>query len=965
MSRHGALSPAAHTVWAKSLDKNGAWLPLWRHLDDSADVARHLFDRWLAPNVVRLLAEPFDGDRDAARVAATFLAGIHDIGKATPAFAIQDGDLAQKMREAGLWMPDTKWDLPERQLAHHAVAGHHILKDWLTAQGWPVGAARAWGVIVGGHHGLPPDQTAEDEAQPAKRPCLYLDDAWHTVRLELIERVATRTGMSGRIPEWAGVALSQQFQVIATALVILADWIASNEDLFPFYKEPPEAREDPGRVSKALARLRLPAPWRARPPQGPATEVFRQRFSLPADATPRPVQEAALDLARSMPEPGIMIIEAPMGEGKTEAALAAAEVLAERFRAGGLFVALPTQATSDAIFARILDWLDRIAAGGGDPGGSIALSHGKAKFNRLFQGLVVAGTMRDIGREDETDDRHAERRRRAHKAHKAGKAGRSFTEHALTAHAWLMGHKKTHLANVVVGTIDQVLFAGLKARHLMLRHLAVAGKVVVIDEIHAYDAYMSSYLTKVLTWLGGYGVPVIALSATLPAARCAELVAAYQVGRRSTGRRRGGNPDQVTVPTGYPLLTWTEGDQVRGEPVAASARRTTVHMEALNDDLSTLVATLRETLADGGCVLVVRNTVRRVLEAAEAIEKEFPGEVTVAHARFIVADRLRNDDDLLRRFGPPDGTRERPARHIVVASQVAEQSLDVDFDVLVTDLAPVDLVLQRMGRLHRHQRGDGQSDRPEKVRVPLAFITGTDFSETPPVLERAAERYVYSKHVLLRSAAALLPRFGKTISLPDDIPSLVAEAYGEQRIGPPEWQEAMDEAAGTWDDRTAERRSRARVFQVDAPGRVGKAIVGWLGGNIGEADDDNAKGRAQVRDAAPRLEAILVQADPDGRWHTPAWLDESRGSLPVPQQETPSEQVSEVLGACTISLPLDFSNQKCEDELWQATPPAWEFAHLIYRLPALVVDEHGWGELGGQSIRYTTQRGLEVFRRDE
>jgi CRISPR-associated endonuclease/helicase Cas3 len=943
-------------------------------MDDSAAVARHLFDHWLAPNVVRLLSEPFGGDVDAGRTAVTFLAGIHDIGKATPAFAVQADTLAQKMRNEGLWMPNTKRDLDDRSRAHHAIAGHHVLMRWLVEQGWSIEAACTWGIVVGGHHGVPPDEGTESDARPEEVPCLYGKDQWDSVRTELIEWIAARSGASTRLDGWRDLALTQQAQVLATALVIVSDWIASNDALFPFFKNLPEVREDPARAATALAKLGLPAPWRAKPPEVPTDELYAQRFALPAAATPRPVQEAALDLARRMPEPGLLVIEAPMGEGKTEAALAAVEVLAERFQAGGMFLALPTQATSDAIFTRVLHWLDRIKASGGDPGGSIALSHGKAGFNRLFQELVALGRIRDVGRDDEPDDRHAKRshRARALGRHRHGgsedPAWEAFTQHALAAHSWLMGRKKIHLANVVVGTIDQVLFAGLKARHLMLRHLALAGKVVVIDEIHAYDAYMNSYLTKVLTWLGRYGVPVVALSATLPSGRRRELITAYQEGRRQASRReaarrgksswQAADPERATA--GYPLLTWTEGETVRSQPVAASARQTTVHIEALDDELSSLVNTLREALVDGGCAVVIRNTVRRVLEAAEAIEKEFPGEVTVAHARYIVADRLRNDDDLLCRFGPPDGTRQRPRRHIVVASQVAEQSLDVDFDLLVTDLAPIDLVLQRMGRLHRHER----EARPERLRVPRTFITGADFSQSPPTLEEAAARHVYGAHALLRSAAVLVPRFGKTISLPDDIPSLVEAAYGDERIGPPEWHEAMDEAACEWQKRTEKREDRAGDFQISPP-RMGKEpIFGWIAAGIGEADEES-QGRGQVRDGAPQLEAILVQTDSDSRWHTPAWLDEDRRSLAVPRDEKPSDQLAEVLGACTIRLPLEFSDPQSEDELWEATPVAWELSPMIYRLPVLVVNEDGWGEVDGRRLRYTAQRGLEVFTRDE
>lgn len=144
------LSEAARSVWAKSIDERGGWLPLWQHMDDSAGVANQIFHQWLAPSVKLLFASEFDGDVDQARVALTFLAGAHDLGKATPAFAVQDTVLAQRMCEQQLYMPPSKVVLVDRHLAHHSVAGQHLLVRWLIEQGWAKPTARAWGVVIGG-----------------------------------------------------------------------------------------------------------------------------------------------------------------------------------------------------------------------------------------------------------------------------------------------------------------------------------------------------------------------------------------------------------------------------------------------------------------------------------------------------------------------------------------------------------------------------------------------------------------------------------------------------------------------------------------------------------------------------------------------------------------------------------------------------------------------------------------------
>ena len=925
-------------MWAKSLNAEGAWLPLWQHLDDAADIAGGLFGEWLSPAVRELIAEPFGADLDAAHAAVTFLAGVHDVGKATPAFAIQDAELACRMREHGLNMPATKKELFDRQRVPHALAGYHLLRRWLLAHGFPPRAVAGWAVIVGGHHGVPPEPPTANDSDPSEYPDLYGEPLWNPAQQEMLDRMARRTGALDHLDRWREAPLTAAFQVVVSGLVIMADWIASDDALLPFHAETlPEAHHDESRSAAALSRLALPPTWA--PADAPALveQLFSTRFDLPAGARPRPVQDAAHDIAEHTPSPGLMVIEAPMGEGKTEAALAAAEVMARRWGCGGVLVALPTQATTDAMFARVVDWLDALGSGD-EPVGAITLSHGKARVNRLFQGIVRSGHPTQVGCDEQDTDTE------------------NGCGHAVVAHAWLSGRKKSQLANFVVGTIDQLLFAALKSRHLVLRHLALAGKVVIIDEVHAYDAFMNSYLTKVLTWLGAYRVPVIALSATLPADRRAALLDAYQQGRTH-------QPEPAEEPgerVAYPLISWTGQSRVESREIPASGRHTKVSLDLLpggvDHDLGPLAELLEDSLSDGGCAVVVRNTVGRVLDTAAVLHRRFPGEVSIAHSRFITADRLRNDDQLLDWFGPPRRGTVRPTRRIVVASQVIEQSLDVDFDLLVTDLAPVDLILQRMGRLHRH---DGR-ERPVKLRRARTVIAGADFGSDPPALERAAADYVYHRFPLLRSAAVLQPRFGGTITLPDDIAPLVAAAYGPGPVGPPEWHDELTIQHRRFLDDIERRTARAADFQIDRPCRPGDAILGWVSGNVGEADDD-AQGQGQVRDGARSLEVILVQQGPSGQWTTPDWLPPEQAGIPVPTDRTPNQTVASVLLECTLRLPLALSGEGIDAELRSHTPPPWQHSKLIYRLPAVVIDGQRRGRIGDREISYSPETGLQVL----
>ncbi|MCF0081593.1 CRISPR-associated helicase Cas3' [Streptomyces lomondensis] len=934
-------------------------------MEDSAAVAGLLWDQWLPVGVRRLVAEALPEGESDARALAVWLTGVHDIGKATPAFACQVDQLADMMRDQGLEMRSAKAMGPDRRIAPHGLAGQLLLGEWLEERhGWASARTGQFTVAVGGHHGVPPEHgqiKALYEHEELLRTPGPSSRVWQQVQTELLDACARNFGVGERLGEWRKVSLPQPAQVLLTALVIVSDWIASNPDLFPYFPDGAD-RTHEERIDAAWRGLDLPTPWRAEEPALSGQELFVSRFGLPAEAKVRPVQEAAVELAREMETPGLMIVEAPMGEGKTEAALAVAEIFAARSGAGGVFFALPTMATGNAMFPRLIDWLDRLPGVAGSRR-SVHLAHSKAALNEDFAGLMSrAGRVAAV----DLDEAEAESRQRPDER----RAGAE-----LVAHAWLRGRKRAMLASFVAGTIDQLLFMGLKSRHLALRHLALAGKVVVIDEAHAYDTYMSVYLDRVLSWLGAYRVPVIVLSATLPATRRHGLLQAYAgAGIESTA---GGGMDAGD----YPLLTAvTPG----GTPVVrgprASGRTTDVEVEWLADDMDVLADRLESELVGGGCVLVVRNTVRRVLGAARVLRERFgDDDVTVAHSCFVDIDRAAKDRDLLQRFGPPGKATGRPERrHIVVASQVAEQSLDVDFDLLVSDLCPVDLLLQRMGRLHRHQRGEDQSERPELLRTARCLLTGADWGDRvmdvpEPVRGSIA---VYGLYPLLRSAAVLLPHLEggtkRPVRLPSDISALVRGAYGERPVGPELWALALAEARVQFDEHRADQAERAAVFRLGDVGRPGRALFGWVAAGVGDVDDTRT-GRAQVRDSREALEVVVVQRRADGSLATLPWLEadrkgRQRGGLELPQDQPPTPLAGRTAASCGLRLPMQFSYAETMDraieQLEQLYLPAWQGKDSPWLSDQLILtlDEECQTRLAGFSLRYSRLDGLEVTR---
>lgn len=886
------------SVWAKTdRDPNDravvtGWLPLPQHLADAAAVAGLLIDHWVSPQVLVRLGRDLGGEVKDVKSLVMWLAAVHDVGKASPAFAVQALDgapvLLDRMRQHELTTSPLLALDPDRSRIRHEFVGQLAVRTWLTGElGFTKrGTAQQLASIVGSHHGVPPAPT--DLGAVKDRPHLAGTGEWEQARHAILRWATDLLGVEDVLRRHAEARLGRPAQALLTAVVIMADWIASNDDYFPLdplhTADAPPQRPDPvltaARAQRGWADLDLPPRW-APEPIGDVRAAFAARFDREPGSA-RPVQIAAVEAARAMEQPGLVIVEAPMGEGKTEAAFLAVEVLAARSGADGCFVALPTRATSDAMFTRALSWMRRLP--GLPAGTSVTLAHGTASLNDDYAGLVRHGNVRGVAEDaGRVDARHFWQRGRE--------------DGAAVAHVWLRGRKKGALAQFVIGTVDQVLFAGLKSRHLMLRHLALAGKVVVIDEVHAYDVYMSQYLDRVLHWLGAYGTPVVLLSATLPAGRRAELMHSYETGR-------GAEPAPPVGDPGYPVVL---ASGLPPRPVAASRPPLRVQLERLPDDLEPLVALLRDRLADGGCAVVVRNTVRRVQDTADALIEEFGADrVTVNHSRYLACDRARTDKELLRLFGPPGQETRRPPLHVVVASQVVEQSLDVDFDLMVTDLAPVDLVLQRLGRLHRHDR-----PRPARVTAARCVLVGVEDWAAEPVRAVRPSRWVYRDHALLRAAALLHDR--DAVTLPGDIAPLVQAGYGDPTPGPESWRDAMHTAQEVETSKAASRKARAQDFLLDKPGRSNDTLDGWVRAGVGDAEED-PRGLAQVRDGAETLEVLVVQRDRGGGLLTPDWIERGAGQQ-IPLDQRVPTGLARTIAACALRLPLAISHPGVVDDV--------------------------------------------------
>ncbi len=945
------LTSAAKSLWGKlSRDGSHCWLPLWIHLADTAEIADQIWQHWLPSHTKNIIAEglslPSELSREERRAYARkifrFLAASHDCGKAEPAFVekaakVGFGDIVDDITSKGLPV-----EIRNHAIARdfpHALISEYILEEYKEDEG----ADRSLADIVGGHHGSPVADAGLLESVPGyPRTTGATNEPWERVQGEILRYALSLADFDG-IPQ---VKVTVPAQVLLSGLLIMADWLASDERKFPLCsRDYGLDKVDPSRLRarKAWHQLHFPelalfssdCPWE---------DLYPTRFGR----QPRPVQESALSVALQMKQPGLLVIEAPMGEGKTEAALAAAEAFAKRFGLGGIYFALPTQATSDGIFPRIRGWMEALHP---ESRKSIFLAHGKAGFNEEYRGIKL-----DSHIYDEAEG-----------------------EASVVVNEWTQGRKKGLLADFVVGTIDHVLMGGLKTKHLALRHLALANKVIILDECHAYDAYMNQYLDLVLSWLGAYHVPVIVLSATLPPHRRRELLQAYQESALPRKKKPASflrpappaDPPRATqealkpsAVSPYPLISFTEGPKLCQAIPKSAGIEHMVYLKQMDEDC--LAGELEGILGDGGCVGIICNTVSKAQEVAELMEMVF-GEDTVLllHSRFLSVDRAGKEQAVRELLGP--GEEQRPERLIVVGTQVMEQSLDVDFDVLFTEICPMDLLLQRIGRLHRHDR----KLRPAGLRQPCCYIMGIQGKLS---FEEGCEA-VYGKYLLLKTRAFL----SDTLLLPREIPRLVQQVYEkeyeeealsnlgqlEPGLDRKDIQQIFEEAAEFHENKIANKKQKAKTYQIKTPKGQRKNLIGWLNAPITE-DSSGKRGEATVRDSETSLEVLVICKRSDGHLYTVPWLREY-GEIRI-DDGLPDEEVVKAIAGCSVSLPSPFAKRwnidRVIDELEKIV---LEYhlddlyvSHWLKGELFLVLDEAYETTLVGQAISYDEKYGLRV-----
>ena len=903
------FSERSQALWAKSGDESGS-LSLPQHLMDAAGVAAVVYGAWVAKPLKRRLAEGLGLADEQVRGLYVWLAGVHDVGKACLTFQIQlerrggYEHLVSALADAGIPLRMSGLEKGRDKMPHGICSGV-LIANWLMDQGFDRSTAEWLASAADAHHGVPSSVGERDHIETILS--IYSRE-WQEVHAELLDSMADATGIRPTLEELkADAKPDAAVMQLLTGLVVIADWIASNPDAFPMIVA--GSQED--RIRAGMQATDLTGPWRGKVVEGDVDKQYQSSFGWPEFYRARSVQAAMVEAAKEITGPALIILEAETGVGKTEAALAAAHVIANATDAQGIYFAAPTMATANGLLERTIEWAKNTTDSGAVS--SLYLAHSKNQLAQPYQELRFRGIGED------------------------GAAGDN-----VVASSWMSGRRRGLLSNVVVGTVDQVLMMALRQRYSMLRHVALAGKIIIFDEVHAYDTYTSDYLETTLEWLAEYGVTVIMMSATLPPERRNALVKAF-------------SGQDITEPSNaYPLITVASESGQRSVAPEPSPTNLEATIEVIDDSLDALQQRIGDVLVDGGVALVICNTIARAQETYSAFKQSYPDEVELHHAGFMAWERSEKEDRLRAELGP-DAHRGagRPNRKVVVATQVAEQSLDIDADVLVTDIAPMDLMIQRIGRLHRHDRPE--ADRPQQVREPKVFVRGIESQTPSPVLNSGAEA-IYGAKVLLSTLLHLPTTFKR----PDDVAELVRQVYDAEQDVPPEWMEEWEKALVDEEARVQRAHGRSKSFRIASPhmctelsdlfGDLQQAVV-----SLGEEE----VGAAQVRDAEPAVEVIPITGDAEE--YVPLGTDWMITGDP----ELTYRQAFH-LASSTVRLPTRMTRYDSDFEdvvgaLEQQTPVAWNKHYLLKGQLALPLNEEGEAVLGRFTVRYTSELGIEIL----
>ena len=745
-------------LWGKT-DKDGKMYPLICHMLDSSAVGKEwLYNDTVLLNIF-LKNSGLEIQKDQFINLLSWLVAMHDIGKATVCFQNKVPDLA---KQADIF------DQNRQKLSFkHGLYGAYffsLYNDLKEAREWNHNTQEIENKLYSDLNNLRDilnyfevsniDKTIIDLL---KASCWHHGDIFNSIEIKngfqdesdrscankktvfLRDNLVGQLTIFFRIKELNikyGTAYHPSLLKCFAGFVSVCDWIASGEDVFDGnYNEDLEIHFEKSCLKAKIAFDKLGI---INIDKNDKNKQFSEFFTF----IPRGIQTEIENIINKNEDINLLIIEAPTGEGKTEAALYSHY----RFKNKGLYFALPSQATANQMFKRIKGFYENQIK----KELPIILAHGMAWLNKDYN--------------------------------KVKQEQKKFEENSgyNSLNEWFFTRKKTLLAPVGVGTVDQAMLSVLKTKHYFVKLFALAGKTLIIDEVHAYDFFMMPIIKRLLEWCYYLNIKVILLSATLPQIMKKELLSGYLENKKKNNNFESKNE--------YPLITAISSDVIYQYPVKGTRKKEEIKIKLLKHDgnIETIVSVFKDKISNGGNILWICNTVKRSQDVYNNLKKNLPDDINVIlfHSRFTYIDRNNIETKVTGLYGKDK--KNRPFKSIAVSTQVVEQSLDVDFDYLISDIAPIDLLLQRFGRMHRHER----SNRPDNFNTPETLVLIPDCEIKGPIknknnkwnlaedLKGFAE--VYNPLIIYKTIKCLSEN--EVIKLPDMYRELVESVYTENNI---------------------------------------------------------------------------------------------------------------------------------------------------------------------------------------
>ena len=633
-----------------------------------------------------------------------------------------------------------------------------------------------WLLIMTGHHGKPPILEAKGK--------LSFNAHDKQASLDYIKAINQLFIVDAKLTCYPTNFFDKTFRKNLTklswllaAITVISDWLGSNEQFFPFCSKSMELSEywanyALANAEKAVATL---------PKRSSITPFNGIKNLFPFIAKPTPLQQQALSCQLTNIGPELFIMEDVTGAGKTEASMILAHRLMAAGKAHGIYIGMPTQATANGIYQRTAKVYGQLYQADSHP--SLVLAHGASYMNPTFTQTII--NLDNISQQKYLNNDNS--------------ASSECNE-------WFVDtRKKSLLAEVGVGTLDQALMAVMPFKHQSLRLLGLRHKLLILDEVHAYDSYMVKLLESLLHYHASQGGSAIILTATLPFFLREKLLNAFYSGLTST-------PSSLTVNTDLPFPLFTQLNQKSLVEQAIETRDEVKRQVKIDwiDNINSGIEKIKKAIEQGKIICWIKNSVADAISLYQQIKQNLhldTKQILLFHSRFAYCDRLAIEQKTIEWAGKTSNNTIRSAK-IIIATQVIEQSLDLDFDEMISDIAPIDLLIQRAGRLQRHVRdkhgniksATHQNQPRDERNPPILTVFAPTWQDDPSEdwldnPEFRNTKYVYANHAYLWFTQRVLRERG-VITMPEEARLLIEAVYRHDLEPPEGLQEAFYKALG-------------------------------------------------------------------------------------------------------------------------------------------------------------------------